>query len=247
MNSAVFKAFIFSIVFLLAGTMLRAQNGYNYPQYGIGAGVSSVRAYGNLKKNYDRFAFDVTAFYNYSPYVPIGAELQFGTLSGGSNTNRKIDASGRQYTNGYKAFILHADLQLGSTIDYRDNFWLNILKNFYAGTGLGAMYNHMEFIQRKDPYNIPYGNFPGTDHSLNFMIPFRFGYEVKFYNYYDEPAFTVDFGYRHSLVFGEGMDGYDDPNNIFKNNSVNQYRQIYIGIKFNFGNPVAYNKNIRRF
>jgi hypothetical protein len=58
---------------------------------------------------------------------------------------------------------------------------------------------------------------------------------------------AIDIAYIHSLVFGEGLDGYNDPPSTFKNNATNQYRQILIGIKFHFGNITAYNKLIRRF
>jgi hypothetical protein len=41
------------------------------------------------------------------------------------------------------------------------------------------------------------------------------------------------------------MDGYDDPNLKFKNNAPDMYRQITLGVKFNFGNQVSYIKSIR--
>jgi hypothetical protein len=58
---------------------------------------------------------------------------------------------------------------------------------------------------------------------------------------------AVDIGYVHNLVFGEGLDGYDDPSNKFKNNATNQYSQIVIGVKFALGNVTSYNKLIRSF
>jgi hypothetical protein len=234
------------LIFMGIATLTRAQSGYNYAPFGIGAGFSSVRAYADLKKQYTHQAYNVNIFYNYSPYLPVAAELQLGTLSGGSNNNRLLDASGRQYTNSYKALILHADVMAGEIMNYDDNFIKNILKNFYVGTGFGFIYNKMTFIQRKDLYNPAYGTFPGADKGLNVVIPLRFGYEIKFFNSYDEPVFAIDLGYRHNIALGEGLDGYDDPQQIFKNNSFDQYRQITIGLKLNFGAPVAYNKNIRR-
>ncbi|GAB2702993.1 hypothetical protein GCM10027037_30830 [Mucilaginibacter koreensis] len=225
---------------------VKAQSGYNYSPFGIGIGYSSVKAYADLKKQNTHQAYNINAYYNYSPYLPVAAELQFGTLSGGSNSDRKIDASGRQYTNAYKALILHADVMAGEILNYDDSFFKNLIKNFYIGTGFGLIYNNMTFIQRKDLYNPAYGSFPGSDKGLNVMIPLRFGYEIKFFNSYDEPVFAIDLGYRHNVTLGEGLDGYDDPPQIFKNNSFDQYRQITVGIKVNFGAPVAYNKNIRR-
>ena len=46
------------------------------------------------------------------------------------------------------------------------------------------------------------------------------------------------------FAFGEGLDGYDDPSSKFKNNAIDQYRQITIGFKYFFGNVTSYNKLI---
>jgi hypothetical protein len=46
------------------------------------------------------------------------------------------------------------------------------------------------------------------------------------------------------MTWGEGLDGYTDPGSGFKNNSQDQYRQIVVGIKINFGSVVPYTKQI---
>lgn len=240
------KKIIFLSLIVFCFNVAKAQYGYNFAPFGVELGASSVRAYGNLPKNFNNIAFSLSGIYNYSPYLPVAAELQIGTLSGGSNSDKTIDPYGRQYTNNYKAIIIHADLEAGEIMDYGDSFVLNILKNFYVGTGFGVLSNTMGFIQRNDPYNKGYV-FPGTNSSINGVLPLRFGYEIKFFNDYEEPSFALNIGYRHNIVFGEGMDGYDDPSARFKNNALDQFRQISISLKFNFGNVTAYNKNIRRF
>ena len=79
------------------------------------------------------------------------------------------------------------------------------------------------------------------------MNPIRFGYEIKFYDVYYEPKMAIDLMYIHNFAYGEGLDGYNDPSDKFKNNSVDQYRQIVIGFKYFFGTVVSYNKLIRTF
>lgn len=241
------KKITFLLFLVLCTHVLKAQSGYNYAPYGIAVEVSSVREYTDFKHYSNALAYSISSVYNYSPYLPIGSELQFGTLSGGSNTNKAYDAYGRQSTNSYKALLLHADIQAGEILNYGDSFFLNVIKNFYVGTGFGFIYNDMTFIQRKDPYNPAYGNFPGKDKGVNFILPLRVGYEIKIFNNYDEPAYSINIGYRHNIDFGEGLDGYNDNPAIFKNNAKDQYRQISIGFKVNFGYIIAYNKNIRRF
>lgn len=228
--------------------------GYNYKEFGIGLDVSYERGYTNIERQDEHFCENINFIYNYSPYIPVVAELQFGTLSGGGLTPN-LDKFGRKFTNNYEAFVLHADFQFGEVIDYSESTTLNIIKNFYFGTGGGIVFNN-NTVQRTNVYDgengLPnYGGkdyvFPGSDNSINLTIPLRFGYEFKLYNAFEEPYMAIDIAYVHNLVFGEGLDGYDDPSSKFKNNATNQYRQILIGVKFNFGNVTSYNKLIRRF
>jgi hypothetical protein len=243
---------------MFSAALANAQMGYNYKEFGIGLDVGYIRGYTNVKREDNHIGANINFIYNYSPYIPVTAELQFGTLSGGG-TRPSLDKFGRVYTNHFEAFILHADFQLGEVIDYSQNDILNVLKNVYFGTGFGLVFNN-NTVQRtnlydgriidgeKTPDNGPATYvFPGKNNSINPDIPLRFGYEFKIYNDYSEPFMAIDIAYIHSLVFGEGLDGYNDPPSTFKNNATNQYRQILIGIKFHFGNITAYNKLIRRF
>jgi hypothetical protein len=242
------KKLILLFVFAFAAIAVKAQEGYNYKEFGIGLDVSYERGYTNVQRQDNHISENINFIYNYSPYIPITAELQFGTLSGGGITP-SLDKYGRQYTNKYEAFVIHGDFQLGEVIDYSESDLLNIVKNFYFGSGGGIVFNN-NTVQRTNlyPQNGPLTYvFPGSDNSINLTIPLRFGYEFKLYNDFQEPYMAIDIGYVHNLVFGEGLDGYDDPSNIFKNNATNQYRQIVIGVKFNFGNVTSFNKLIRRF
>jgi hypothetical protein len=242
------KKLILLFVFLFSVVLAKAQMGYNYKEFGIGLDIGYERGYTNIARQDEHIGASVNFIYNYSPYIPVTAELQFGTLSGGGLT-QNLDRYGRMFTNHFEAFVLHADFQLGEVIDYSQNDVLNIVKNFYFGSGGGIVFNSNQ-VQRKNviPENgsLDY-TFPGKDNSINLTVPLRFGYEFKIYNEYSEPYMAIDIGYVHNLVFGEGLDGYDDPSAKFKNNATNQYRQIVIGVKFNFGNITSYNKLIRRF
>lgn len=227
-----------------------AQSGYNYYEWGWGADASYIRGYTNITKQDNHPAVNFNIIYNYSPYLPITLEVQSGTLSGGG-LSPKQDPYGRQYTNNYKAVIVHGDFQLGAGIDYGESWYLNIVKNFYIGSGLGVISN-ANTVQRYSIYapaypNTGYYKFPGSNNSINLMIPLRFGYEYKFFDSYNQPSIAIDIGYIHNVTFGEGLDGYNDPNAKFKNNSLDQYRQITIGFKYFFGTVVSYNKIIRPF
>jgi hypothetical protein len=242
------KKLILLFVFACSAIVVKAQVGYNYKEFAVGLDVSYERGYTNINRQDNNIGESLNFTYNYSPYIPITAELQFGKLSGGGLTP-KLDPYGRQYSNQYEAFILHGDFQFGEIIDYSESDVLNALKNFYIGSGAGLVFNNntdqrTNVIAANGPLTYV---FPGKNTSINIAVPLRFGYEFKIYNDYEEPYMAIDLAYVHNLVFGEGLDGYDDPESKFKNNASNQYRQIVIGVKFSFGNITSYNKLIRRF
>jgi len=238
------KRFILFFIVSSAVLSVRAQSGYNYQEWGIGGGASYERGYTNITQQNNYPAFHVAVTYNYNPYLPVEAEIQIGTLSGGGPLPKQ-DPYGRQYINHYKALIFHADFQLGSGIDYSDNWLLTIMKDFYAGAGFGFISNTNK-VTRYSIYDPTY-RFPGKDSNVDVMVPIRFGYEFKIFDSYNEPSVAIDIGYVHNLVFGEGLDGYNDPQSKFKNNAIDQYRQIAISFKYYFGRVVSYNKLIRDF
>ncbi len=248
------KKYILFFVAVVSVITVKAQAGYNYYELGVGAGASYMRGYTNVPRQDNHIGFNLNFIYNYNPYLPIEAEIQKGTLSGGGLTVDR-DRYGRQFTNNFLAFYLHADVQLGAFIDYGNDWFLNRIKNFYAGTGIGLVDNN-NTVQRYNilpnmGYPLPPDpgayKFPGKDKSINFSIPFRFGYEFKIFDSYDEPSMAITLGYVHYLVFGEGLDGYDDPPSKFKNNATNQYRQFTVGFKYFFGTTVAYNKLVKHY
>ncbi|WP_377123216.1 hypothetical protein [Mucilaginibacter antarcticus] len=234
-------------VLMFSTLITRAQGGsYNYGRYGIGFNASRNRPYADLKQANDGKSFNVTGYYNVTPYIPLGLEIQSGDLSGG---NIVTDQYKRQYKNQYVAVIAHGDFTLGEIIDYDNSFFMHLFKDIYFGTGVGLVSNKMTFIQRtnlnpSDVYPVGSYTFPGQDKSMELMVPLRVGIDLKIYNSYSEPFMSVNIGYIHNVTWGEGLDGYTDPASGFKNNSPDQYRQIVVGVKFNFGSTVPYTKSI---
>jgi len=237
------KKYILFFVFGFTAVIVKAQSGYGYLEYGVGFGVSYLRPYDDLIKANNSFAYNVNFDYNLSPYIPISTEVQYGKLSGGSVVT---DQNNRQYSNHYIAVILHGDLQLGEVIQYGNNDLLNIVKNFYFGSGIGAISNNLK--TQRTAISDPTYRFPGQDKSINMIIPLRFGYEFKLYNNdINDTNLRFYVGYVHNITFGEGLDGYTDPSPHFKNNNPDQYRQITVGVKLNFGNEAVYTKMTRPF
>jgi hypothetical protein len=239
------KRIFLLFIIIFSSIVAKAQGDYNFMPSGVGFDVSTVRAFTNVAKQNNTLA--VSGYYSYypSPYFPVTFEIQRGRFWGGS---RVTDEFSREYVNNYTAVLVHADLQFGQVIDYDDNNFNNILKNFYLGIGGGLVLNNV-VNQRYDLFDQGYAagtyKFPGSDNNKNPDINFRAGYEFKFYNEYDEPYLRLHIEYTHHLVFGEGLDGYDDPESRFKNNFPDQYREITIGMVYNFGLIRAFTKQIR--
>jgi len=239
------KRIFLLFVIILSSVIVKAQGDYNFMPSGVGFDVSTVRAFTNVAKENNTLAF--SGYYSYypSPYFPVTFELQRGRFWGGS---RVTDEFSREYVNNYTAVLVHADLQFGQVIDYEDNDFMNDIKNFYLGIGGGFVMNNVQ-NQRYDLFSQGYPagtyKFPGSDNETNPDINFRMGYEFKFFNEYDEPYLRLHIEYTHHVVFGEGIDGYDDPPSKFKNNFADQYREITIGLVYNFGLIRAFTKRIR--
>jgi len=241
------KKYLLLVAILFATLQATAQLGYNYYQFGIGTGINYVRASTSVQSPKNHLASDLTFTYNYSPYIPITAELQFGTLSGGGLPPNQ-DSLGRKYSNSYEALVVHVDYTLGEVIDYSTNDFLNVIKNFYFGSGVGVVFNNntTQRISSVSTNGVP-NYFPGKDNSTNLLIPLRLGYDFKIFNVYEQPSIAIDVGYVQNLLFGEGLDGYDSRKSNFQNSPTNQYRQFTISIKYFFGQSTAYHKLIRRF
>lgn len=237
------KSVVIIALLLFFSKISIAQLSYNYSNFSIGAGGGLARASADLAKETNKYAFFINGNYNLSPFTTLTAELQIGKLAGG---DPKSDQHTRAFVNSYKAILFYTDLQLGEYIDYRDRKLLNVLKNFYAGTGFGAIHNQMSFVQRTSLNNPGY-IFPGEDSSTELMLPVRLGYEFKFYDYYHEPKIRLSLTYQQNWVYGEGLDGYNDPPGTFKNYHVDRYSLFSVGLRYGFGIPISYRKPIRSF
>jgi len=234
----ILRKLILFITLIFAEAGAHAQDSYNFSHWGLGVFGGTNYPFADLKKANKGKSYDVVVYYNLTPYVPLGFEIQTGELSGGSVLT---DPSMRQYDNQYKAVFVHGDYSLGEAMDYEGSFLGAILKDLYGGIGLGVISNHMKFIQRYDAGGY---HFPGKDNSLSLAVPLRFGYEFKIYDAYGEPFIGLNIQYIHNMTFSEGLDGYTDPPDKFKNNSADQYRQIQVGLKVNFGPSIPYTKKI---
>lgn len=232
------KKLVLLLFLISSSAIVKAQ--YNYGDWAVGIYANSLKGYTDVYHNDYSISVNGTLVYNFTPYIPFALDLQVGTLKGGSNDT---DPYHRYFVNSFQTLSVHGDLQLGEIVDYDNSWLLSALRGFYLGGGFGFVKNNITSV-RRFALDVPDYKFPGKDNSINTMFSIRGGYEVKFFNYYDEPFMALDLGYIHNITYGEGLDGYDDPENKFKNNAPDMFRQITVGVKFFFGNTKSYTKPI---
>jgi hypothetical protein len=228
------KKVILLFIAIIPAFICKAQD-EERPTFAMGTDVAYSRGYTNLNLQYDRPGLNLSIVYNHKPNLSWVAELQAGELSGGGLKPYE-DISGRAYSNRYLAFNFHADFRLegmlntnGPLFNKNGRSLLNFIKNFYIGTGAGIISNNVN-AQRYSIY-VPTYRFGGSDHSVNPTIALRIGHELKIYDAVNDVRYAIDIGYTHNIVFGSGLDGYNDPNSRFQHSTIGQYRQIIIGVK----------------
>lgn len=193
--------------------------------YSLGAGVMINRAFADVAEaKYTPAVFG--AYYNHlTEYATLSIEAQLGKIAGG---NQLTDPYKRQFSNYYGAVLFCADVQAGTFFAIQETPAKNTLRNIYAGSGIGVLFNSMRFIQRSPVSgNTPYA---GADKSTNFLLPLRFGYELKFADNRNEIRYRVDVGYQFNFTFSEGLDGYDEP--VSGNKNPDMYGQFALIFKY---------------
>ncbi|RYY25505.1 MAG: hypothetical protein EOP41_05160 [Sphingobacteriaceae bacterium] len=232
------------IAFALTSFTVSAQIGYNYDQFSLGLGISSVKIHGDLNTTYAKAVPSVNLNYHVTPFITFSTEAQFGRLES-ANADTAGIYYGQQSSNKFTSVMFHGDVQLGEFINYNDDFSaipiltkiLNGAKNIYVGTGVGVIFNKMDFINRTD-FKDPNFAYAGLDKSTELIIPVRIGYEYKIYNAYDEPQIRLNLGYQANFSTGDNMDG------IKSGLYGDWFSQVTFGIKIGIGGVTSYRKPI---
>ncbi|HEK20730.1 MAG TPA: hypothetical protein ENO28_09800 [Bacteroidetes bacterium] len=225
----IFLTFLFTTAALLA----KAQIGYDYAQYDLGLGGAYNQVYGDAEKVIGTPSVAVSLNYNQTPYANYLFEIQGGELKGGD----KNSVSGRYFRNRFTALVFRGQLQAGEIIDYSGSGFMNGLKNLYISSGVGYVLNDMKEINRKSN-TTPQITWGGLDKSNELYIPARIGYELKFFNQYNQPSFKIDIGYQVNFDLTDNLDCFT------AGKSKDVWSQISINLKFALGGVTSYRKTI---
>ena len=198
-------------------------------------------AFGDLKKNFIRPTGLITFDYNLTPLSSVGLEIQKGFLSGGDSVDVSIDQHLRFYKNSFTSVILGGKVQLGQFIDFESSNLLYAIRGFYVGTGIGMMNSSMTEINRSkvNPDGSNYV-FPGVDKGSDLFVPINTGISFNIVDQWRFTKFSFNINYQMNMVFGESLDGYNDPPAKFKNMHGDFYGVATVGFRYFFGTEGLY-------
>ena len=234
MTKRTLRITLLTMLVSLTALVSKAQIGYDYSQYDVGASIGFNSFYGDTQTPQSTKAVNLNFNYNQSAFLNYIFEFQAGKLAGG-NANK--DLLGRQFAADYTYYAFRIQLQAGEIIDYSHSPVLNAFKNFYVGGGIGVLYSNISSINR---YSSQLAGFytPGLDKANQLFFPARFGYEFKIFNDQRRPDVKIDLGYQYNFVFGDELDGFK------AGSRGDAYGQFTIGVKFSVGGVTSYRKQI---
>lgn len=221
------KNIVITLILLAFSVNLKAQVGYNYPQYDLGFGVGINNRVGSDYHNYQsKVNGNVSFTYNYTPYLNYIIEYQKGSLAGDSLTFRP----GYSYNDQYTSLAFRAQLQAGELIDYDGSDFNNAIKNLYLGAGVGVIYSNVN--------SYSFGALTSQLNTSNIFLPVKVGYEFKIFNDYDEPWVKIDLGYQINFTLTDKLDG------LVSGSNKDGFSQAVINFKFSLGGVTSYRKKI---
>jgi len=204
--------------------------------------------------------FGVNGDFYVTPFVSIGLDLNKVSLKNG------LDDYHRIYRSEFYSVEFKGAVVMGQFFKYDVDNWLLLFKNFYVGSGVGFLWgsnNVKDFNPSLDPYRGPtsnmlkQGNPPGhRQHDKDdgksifngVTVPVEIGYNVNFFDDYDEIRHVVSIGYRTNFTTTDNINGYADRTNAgFRNLYRDTYSSVNITYKYHFGAFGTYFKPIRSF
>ncbi len=227
------KILLAALVHLFATTICFAQ--FNELKYTAGFSAGPNRSYTDVKKGGWGHTVVIDGNFYVLKYLTVGLEAQYGLVQGG---NVNTDPYNRQFANRYFSGAATTRLMIGRIIDPQRSEFLYGIRGLYIGTGVGLIKNHLIDIVRYRPSfsdDPGYGPFPGTDNSVNLVIPVSLGINFYIAESGFVSNFILNFNAQSNVTLGEGLDGYNDPTKKFENNKEDVYNVYSVGVKYIIG------------
>lgn len=194
------KLYVFLALVLACGA---ASGQTRFQQITIDGGVGATQAYAGAASSPINPAVYGGLSYYPIPDIYLQAAAQAGLLAGHPLQGAPDRKS---FSNKYMGFDADVNVRLGIFFDYQNNDFLNVIKNFYAGAGIGYMSCRIT--------NAEVSSYGTTDHLSNNLkyMPIRTGYEFNLlHNQYGTPLLKINLSTTFYYVADRGLDGYYDP------------------------------------
>ena len=189
-----------------------------------------TQALADVQKIVPKPTIIATVDYNITPFSFAGLEIHKGNISGGDKVN---DPHLRFFNNSYLAVMLNGRTQLAQFVDFESSNFLYAIRGFYVGTGVGMVQSNMADVVRTKPDGSNYV-FPGLDKSTDLLIPINTGINFNVVDRWRYTKYIFSINYQSNIMLGEGIDGYNDPKEIFKNGR-DFFGVLSVGVKYCFG------------
>lgn len=242
MNYKRLKIIFLTVFLLMIAKFSDAQSNYFKWSYGLSAGPNFSKT--DVVDGGWGYTIAGTIDHHFTPFITGGLEAQYGMIQGGDIVT---DRNNRQFKNKYMGINANMKFMLGEFINYdKTNFLYNI-KGLYLGAGIGAVKNNITDIVRYRPSysNDPgYGPFPGSDKSTDLWVPLNLGINFYLNDGWGYVRYVINVNAQSNVTFGEGLDGYNDPESKFKNYDPDTYNVYSIGFKYYFGKIKVYRKTL---
>ncbi|WP_053058427.1 hypothetical protein [Pedobacter sp. BMA] len=234
------KSFL-PVTFIFVANFTFAQSNYFKYSYGFGGGIN--KSYTDVYEGSIGYTTYGVFEYNLTPYVTLGLDGQYGMVQGG---DIHTDPYNRQFVTKYTSVTLNAKVMMGEYVYYDKSEFLYNLRGLYFGLGVGFINNKVTDVVRQRPSfsNDPGYTFPGKDKSVNLHVPINVGFNYFITDGYGYQRYIININAQANYTFGEGLDGYDDPSNKFKNYSPDIFNAYTIGFRYMFGTIKAYRKTL---
>lgn len=199
----------------------------NFYKLSAGAGLGLTQSFTDVANNDFAPSAYGTLDYFMTPFLSLGGELQYGRIKASP------DRYDRQFVNSYKSASLNGRVYLGALIDYDRSAFFNAVKWAYVGGGAGIIRNNITKITRVN--RSTGNNFPGRNASFELLVPVNAGISYYFPSQSGNRKLAININFQSNFTLGEGLDGYDNSSQTFREGVPDIYNFYTIGVKYHFG------------
>lgn len=229
---------------LIIGTAstAKAQVGYIPPTarpYAVGISGGLTKLHTNDLREYHPYrpAAKLNLDYNYTYFITVGLEYQYGQIETGDRDPASI-TYGMGGKNTFLAGNVNAKVSVGQFTQSYNSFGMRLLNGLYGGLGVGVILSNVKDLETELPNGRPVRNYKENTQAITF--PFNAGWNIILprLGKNANTNLTLNINYQYNYALGDYLDGY---NLLLRENAGgrqqrnDKYSLITAGLRYNFG------------